>query len=224
MSSDKPSGGGGKRARIDAAGAPPSADEAPAWALTLQADTIARIASQVDTARAATQVQMDALAMQLSQVVSQVAVLVAPSSEPPQRSALIAHYVRYGELVDLDKRTLLSPAEEVLAIPYLSQRSVMSFLYEEDVLGLRAASRACKDAVAEHAWGDFFSDTSVIKGSLASWRRCFPHATAAHLEGHKTVQDADLVHLHGVHKVCIDGCKQITTQGWLTCMASACCT
>ena len=32
------------------------------------------------------------------------------------------------ELRSLRKRTLLSPAEEVLSIPFLSQRSVMSFL------------------------------------------------------------------------------------------------
>ena len=38
-SSDRPSGGGGKRARLDAAGAPPQdvkGEQAPAWALALQ--------------------------------------------------------------------------------------------------------------------------------------------------------------------------------------------
>ena len=97
--------------------------------------------------------------------------------------------MRHAELVSLHQRTLLSPAEEVLAIPYLSKRSVMSFLRQEDALSLRTSSRACRDAVAEHAWSDFFTpsgrpnDTgkSLIKGSLASWRRCFPHATAANL-------------------------------------------
>ena len=34
-----------------------------------------------------------------------------------------------------ERLLVLSPAEEVLAIPYLSQRSVMSFLFQGDVLG-----------------------------------------------------------------------------------------
>ena len=52
------------------------------------------------------------------------------------------------------RRTHLSLAEEALSNPYLSNRSVMSFLCQEDALELRLASRACRDAVAEHAWDD----------------------------------------------------------------------
>ena len=60
---------------------------------------------------------------------------------------------RYRELVLLAKRRHLSPAEEVLAIPFLSKRSVMSFLTQCEARPLRLGSRACHDAVAEHAWG-----------------------------------------------------------------------
>ena len=56
----------------------------------------------------------------------------------------------------------LSPAEEVLAIPYLSKRSVMSFLTQAEALPLRTASRACRDAVAEHAWGKEDALSSLI--------------------------------------------------------------
>jgi hypothetical protein len=122
-------------------------------------------------------------------------------------------HARYTELVALDQRTLLSPAEEVLAIPYLSQRSVMSLLWQEEALPLRSASRACRDAVAEHAWGDWREGHSLVKGSLAAWRRCFPHATAVSLNMHTRAQDADLVHLRGIHKVDIQGCTQITDAG-----------
>jgi hypothetical protein len=68
-SSDKPSGAGGKRARIDAAGAPPQdveGEQAPAWALTLEGTMKAQIdasraatQAQIDSSRAATQAQID---------------------------------------------------------------------------------------------------------------------------------------------------------------------
>ena len=41
-----------------------------------------------------------------------------------------------------DERQRLSLAEELLSIPYLSQRSVMSFLRQDEAVALRAASRA----------------------------------------------------------------------------------
>ena len=169
--------------------------------------------AQMDASRTATQAQFDAMAARVTaQVTARVAALVAPSSGQPPRDALIALRVRYAELVTLDQRVMLSPAEEVLSIPFLSQRSVMSFLRQEDVLGLRAASRACRDAVAEHAWGDF-DGRSRITGSLASWRRCFPHAIAANLNGNNTVRDADLAHLRGVNKVDIRVCMFLTDAG-----------
>ena len=95
----------------------------------------------------------------------------------------------------------LSDAEEVLAIPYLSERSVMSYLRQDEVLSLRAASRTCREAVAEHAWSDFdetFTTRSRIRGRLTSWRACFPLARAANLCLNNKLTDADFVHLRGV--------------------------
>ena len=121
-----------------------------------------------------------------------------------------------------DKRARLSLAEEVLSIPYLSKRSVMSFLRQEDVLGLRAASRACCDAVAEHAWDDLSTNrpmspteisSSLIRGSVASWRRSFPAALSANLKGHKRLQSADLVHLAGVRIADLRDCRLLTDEG-----------
>ena len=112
--------------------------------------------------------------------------------------------------------SLLSPAEEVLAIPYLSQRSVMSFLTQQDALPLRAASRACRDAVAEHAWGadmrgaDMRADCAVV-GSLASWRRCFPKATHANVSFRATeLMGSDLQHLRGLKMLWIMFGREIT--------------
>ena len=117
------------------------------------------------------------------------------------------------ELRSLRKRKLLSPAEEVLSIPYLSKRSVMSFLRQEEALALRATSRACRDAVAEHAWSECAHGKSVIRSSLALWRRCFPHATAANLEGNRALKDADMMLLRGIRTLHMDGCAQVTDAG-----------
>ena len=147
-----------------------------------------------------------------------------PSADPPSRTDELrarlpllageqhaAERMRTLDLISLAERELVSPAEEVLAIPYLSQRSVMSFLRQQEALPLRAASRASRDAVAEHAWSHF---AMHIKGSLASWRRCFPLATAASLIFNGTVRDADLVHLRGIKMFQIIYCKHITDVGF----------
>ena len=112
------------------------------------------------------------------------------------------------------RRARLSDAEEVLAIPYLSARSVMSYLRQSEVLGLRAASRTCREAVAEHAWSDFDGTypyaKSRIRGRVSSWRACFPLARAANLYGNKALTDADFVHFRGIQKLDMQGCKQAT--------------
>ena len=93
------------------------------------------------------------------------------------------------------------------------QGSVLGFLWQDEVLGLRAASRACREAVAAHEWGDFDKDNgkrSHIGGSLAFWRACFPKAVAANIRDNKTVTDADFVHLRGLVLLLMNGCNQET--------------
>ena len=155
-----------------------------------------------------------------------------PSTDPPLRAdelrARLPHFVaeqheaeraRTLVLIALAEREVLSPAEEVLAIPYLSKRSIMSFLKQEEALSLRAASRACCEAVAEHAWSDYEHDpyaqtrSSHIKGSLALWRRCFPRATAANVSGRRDLTDADFVDLRGIRKLNMRFCKLVTDAG-----------
>jgi len=191
--------------------------------------------AQIEASRAEMQARMEAIAAQVTEQLTRLTALeraVAaghtamgakrtqlapadelPSSEPLPRPALIAHQARYAELVSLDRRVLLSPAEEVLSIPFLSERSVMSFLRQEEAPPLRAASRACRDAVAEHAWSEYAFGKSAIRGSLVSWRRCFPHATAANLQDNKALTDADMVLLRGIHTLRVAGCTGITDAG-----------
>ena len=88
--------------------------------------------------------------------------------------------------------------------------SVLGFLWQDEALGLRAASRACREAVAAHAWSDLDPDCrrSRIFGSAASWRACFPKARTANMMGNKTVTDADFALLEGIHSLNMAGCNQ----------------
>jgi len=220
-----------KRQRLDAA----SDDmQAPAWALSMQAQMAATMQAQLNTYSLVTRMQIEAsrvatLAATRAQVeasraatqaqIEQVAALVTERLDALERTVDAGHVAMgAGARVILAKRRALSPAEEVLAIPYFSKRSIMSFLRQGEVLELRAASRTCRDAVTEHAWHDTCktSDTSksLIRGSLALWRRCFPHATAANLRGRYQVDDADLVHLRGIRWLDIRACMQITDAGF----------
>ena len=91
--------------------------------------------------------------------------------------------------------------------------SVLRFLWQDEVLGLHAASRACREAVAAHAWSDFDEkegERSHIVGSVASWRACFPKARVANICGNKTVADADFALFAGIHTLHMGGCNQAT--------------
>ena len=199
-----------KRARRE----PAEDDEAPppSWARALQG-SLAAMQAQIDASRLAMLAQGEALA---ARVTAQGAALMARLDAIENTlDTEFADPLRKRYL--LDKRRHLSAAEEVLAIPYLSKRSIMSYLTQDEARPLRAASRACRDAVAEHAWGiKRYREnglTSRIKGSLASWRRCFPRAVFANMRQHQTVTDGDMVHLKGVRTLYMFGCKLVTDTG-----------
>ena len=93
-------------------------------------------------------------------------------------------------------------------------RPVLSLLTQVEALPLRVVSRACREAVAEHAWGEKQWDyVSRIMGSLASWRRCFPCATFASITSRQHTSDADMVHLSGIHTLWMSGCLLVTDTG-----------
>ena len=105
----------------------------------------------------------------------------------------------------------LSLAEEVLGNALLGS-AVLSYLWQDEAPQLCRASKACKGAVAEHAWEDFDTEwpyeRSRIRGSLSVWRRCFPKARTANIQETRGVTDADFVHLKGVHKLNMSDCRQ----------------
>ena len=67
---------------------------------------------------------------------------------------------------------------------------------------LRQLCKEFKETVADFPWED---DKTVILGSVAAWRACFPRARWANVrgyygEGRRTpVVDADFVHFVGLH-------------------------
>ena len=113
----------------------------------------------------------------------------------PDRPLLLGPWMSTGEPPSL--------AEEVLGHALLAS-AVLSFLWQDETPQLRRASKACREAVAEHAWQDFDTEDfhtewpykrSRIRGRLSAWRRCFPKARTANMYGNRGVTDADFVHL-----------------------------
>jgi len=86
----------------------------------------------------------------------------------------------------------------------------------KDALVLRLLCKEFKDTVTEFPWED---KNTLIKGSVAGWRACFPRAKCANLSrlGWQTskLMDADLLHLVGVKWVDISCCGNITDAGFV---------
>ena len=83
---------------------------------------------------------------------------------------------------------------------------------------LRLVCREFVEAVAQQRWED--RDT-VILGSIAAWRRCFPRARCANVRQWTSfydsgavrtalVVDADFVHFEGLRELNMSGCTGIT--------------
>ena len=86
---------------------------------------------------------------------------------------------------------------------------------------LRQLCREFKSTVADFPWED---EKTVIRGSVASWRACFPRARWANVsvynervnqKGRRTqVMDGDFVHFVGVKKLNMKLCMSITDAGF----------
>jgi hypothetical protein len=86
---------------------------------------------------------------------------------------------------------------------------VFELLSTRDARPLRAASKACREAVAVHPWHD--EETKILE--VQPWRACFPNARAASLRD-STMTDQLLVSLHGIHTLHMENCHQLTTAGF----------
>ena len=80
---------------------------------------------------------------------------------------------------------------------------------------LRQLCREFKDTVAEFPWED---EKTVICGSVASWRACFPKARWANVNGYMRrtpVVDADFVHFVGLRRLDMRWCSSITDAAFV---------
>jgi hypothetical protein len=84
---------------------------------------------------------------------------------------------------------------------------ILGFLNMKDANALRATCKEAEENVANFQWNDI--DTH-IKGSIASWIRCFPNALAANIWGRKDLCDSHFQDLCGIHKLNMSHCNQST--------------
>jgi hypothetical protein len=81
---------------------------------------------------------------------------------------------------------------------------------------LRQLCREFKSTVADFPWED---DQTVIRGSVAAWRACFPRARWANVSGwnrrRTPVVDADFVHFVGLRRLDMEGCTSITDAAFV---------
>jgi hypothetical protein len=109
---------------------------------------------------------------------------------------------------------------------FFSPDSVLSHCYgallplftTEEATVLRQLCREFKETVGNFPWED---DKTVIKGSVAGWRTCFPRARWANVrkvgEGCRTspVVDTDFVYFVGLRRLCMAGCRSITDAAFV---------
>ena len=110
------------------------------------------------------------------------------------------------------QETLLSEVGFVL-LPLFTTR---------DACALRLVCREFLAAVREHPWED---RGTVIQGSIAAWRACFPHARCANVQQRALgfgpnkrtipVVDADFVHFEGLRELYMGSCVGITDAAFV---------
>ena len=105
------------------------------------------------------------------------------------------------------QETLLSEVGSQYLLPLFSTA---------DACALRLVCREFLAAVSEQLWED---RKTVIKGSIARWRACFPRALSANVAEWQwpgreprsaPVVDADFVHLQGLRALDMRGCTSVT--------------
>ena len=89
----------------------------------------------------------------------------------------------------------------------------MGFFTMKEANLLRRVCEEMRVAVAGAAWCD---GETHIAGSLASWRKCFPKALAANLEGRLDLCNEDFAHLKGISNLNMSWCTQITDAAFST--------
>jgi hypothetical protein len=100
--------------------------------------------------------------------------------------------------------------------------ALLDFFFTDEACVLRLVCREFKDAVAAHPWYD---RCTLIAGSIAKWRSCFPLARCANVREDETVfgsehrltpvVDADFVHFEGLWELEISWCMAVTDAAFV---------
>jgi hypothetical protein len=92
---------------------------------------------------------------------------------------------------------------------HLNGGGIFGFLTLQEALALRLVNHECRDAVSAFRWKD---KNTIIRGSLAAWRACFPRAVWVNLIGRKNITNNDLMHLANIEILIMYncGCTKIT--------------
>ena len=115
-------------------------------------------------------------------------------------------------LAGCGQETLLSEVGAQYLLPLFSTR---------DACALRLICREFLAAVTEQPWED---SATVIKGSIAAWRACFPHARCANVALYSLfgaevrtapVVDADFVHFEGLRELNMLNCYHVTDAAFV---------
>ena len=149
--------------------------------------------------------------------------MAAWAPQPPAARAAMFTRISASRPPDQPLSAFASGASaHTLLSPPAIQHALLSLLSTPAALPLRATCKEARAAVAGHAWRD--RDT-VIRGSIAAWRRCFPRAQCANAgeggwmsarpEHRRTpVVDADLAHLQGLLELSLVSCAGVTDAGF----------
>jgi hypothetical protein len=98
--------------------------------------------------------------------------------------------------------------------------ALLPMLTTKEATTLRQLCREFKSTVADFPWED---EETIIMGSVAAWRACFPRAKWANVtqspwtEGHRRIPvvDADFVHFVGLRRLDMRWCSSITDAAFV---------
>ena len=121
----------------------------------------------------------------------------------------------------------LDPSEGSSIVSILPIRAALfPFFDTREACSLRGVCHEVKQAVADFPWEDM---GTVIRGSVALWRACFPRARGANVgqrvEGddewenpngrHTAVVDGDFVHFVGLRALNMSWCREVTDAAFV---------
>jgi hypothetical protein len=118
-----------------------------------------------------------------------------------------------ADAAGIPTETLLSEAEVGLVL--------LKMFDTREACVLRLVCREFVEAVGRQQWED---RETVIMGSIAAWRACFPRARCANINKRYSgrtapVVDADFMHLEGLRELNMACCTAVTMLPLCTCAA-----